>query len=343
MIKFKYRKDVISMRNISVYNHIPPKTKIKKTSNLTKIIVSAACLFGIFLVSNKVSESVQFKNELAYVKSKLDEEKKKKTNVEATITTCNLKNKFQLDEDKSIVNEAVINLINNNTNIICIQEGIKSTVDNLKQILDKKKYYITGGYRYGNVNINLIPNMANEGNNIISKNPIYMSRTVGLPWIPQSKNEWEETIKEGSIMRRIATHCVTSIDGVGFCYIYNTHLDYGSKSIQKRQMEKILEVIDANNSVLLLPVVIAGDWNATIESSNMQFFIQELQKRNINLVPIKGPTYKGEYDNGKLVTPPKQVDYIGVSDTLLVISSKIITNKNSDHDIIHITIKKICN
>ncbi len=153
-----------------------------------------------------------------------------------------------------------------------------------------------------------------------------MEKTINLSWFPRNIDELIGGLKQGSLMARVLSSCVIYEEGIGYFYHYNSHIDYGVESIQRRQMEEIIEEIDKNNENLKLPIVLTIDSNAKPDSDNMKFFTEELAKRGIYTPDLNDNTYKGNPKEG-----PKQVDYIFASSNFDFSTYDIDDNPNSDH------------
>lgn len=246
-----------------------------------------------------------------------------------TVVSINAQNKYQSGDGNGT--SVILDLVNNNIDYIGTQETKMNTVKQLKEQIPEK-YQIVGEPRWGNGVFGHLVSFANETNSIIADNNILMDSTYQLAWLPQTKYEWTQGTKKGSIMSRVATCGVTFQTGIGYIRFINTHLDYGVDSIQKRQMEEILTIYDKEQNRISLPTVITGDFNAKPESDNMIYFTEQLKERGILIAPINEPTYKGNYKNGKMIEAPKQVDYIAYSKELKLLDAEVIDNPTSDHN-----------
>lgn len=137
--------------------------------------------------------------------------------------------------------------------------------------MEEYEYTIIGEPRWGDGLIGHLFSSANETNSIIG-DELYMAKTEELPWIPKNIEEIQQGIKEGSIMARIVTSCVMEVDDSFYVRCYNTHLDYGVPTIQRRQMDELLKIIDRDYEELQIPIVLTGDFNAALDSENMKYF-----------------------------------------------------------------------
>lgn len=292
-----------------------------------KLLFFGGILIGFSFLKN-VNQEIKLYQDLRKIKSI---ETTFTLETELTVCTINTQNKYELKQETS--EDLIIELIEDGVDIIGTQETTRAQTKTINAEIESYDYNIIGDLRWGNGLVGLLFNMANETNSIIAPEELYMQETIGLPWIPKI-DEIKEAIQNGSIMRRISTHSVVFQEEIGFIHVYNTHLDYGVESIQKRQMEKLLEWIDENNNKIQLPIIITGDMNATPNSENMLWFVQELEFRNIQKIDIKENTYKGKQKNGEIIESAKQVDYIFASNDFLIKEYKIIENEHSDHNAI---------
>lgn len=249
-----------------------------------------------------------------------------------SICTINVQNKYTSEESNFQSGaDLIISLVEDGVDIIGTQEMKSSTEKNLEDDIENYQYDIVGEPRWGDGIIGDCLTFANETNSIIGSE-LYMSKTVTLPWVPQTMEELLQGLSEGSIMSRIVTCSVCAIDGIGYVRCYNTHLDYGVPTIQRRQMDALLELIDCDNAELELPIVITGDFNAEPNSENMKYFIEQLSQRGIQLTIMENNTYKGKIQDGEYTTLPKQLDYVFYSNDFQVVDYQLIDNPSSDHD-----------
>ena len=326
----------------------------KKANNLTKIKVRFAnatlcctlAIAGVTLLEvdhinrNNIEQMIRLKRELKYIKENPIE---LASDQEISICTINVQNKYTSEDSKfQSGSDLVLSLVEDDVDVFGVQEMKCSTASSLENCLQDYQYNLTGEPRWGDGIIGTCFNFANETNSIIGST-LYMSKTVTLPWIPQSIDELTRGIEQGSIMARIVTSSVVAIDDVGYVRCYNTHLDYGVPSIQRRQMDALLELIDNDTMELSLPIIITGDFNAEPESENMMYFMEQLSKRNIHVAVGDSNTYKGKKTDGSYTELPKQLDYIFYSDDFTMTNYQIISNPSSDHDAVLIKLSHSSN
>lgn len=320
------------------------KSKVRvKFANMT--LCCALAIGGITIVETETArmnyakgqQKVRLEKELEYIKENpieiLD-------NQEISICTVNVQNKYTSEDNEfQSGSDLVISLVDENIDVIGIQEMKCATADALEKDIKDYQYNLTGEPRWGEGIIGKLFNFANETNSIIGEE-LYLSETETLPWLPQNIDELFQSIEKGSIMARIVTSSVVAIDGVGYVRCYNTHLDYGVPTIQKRQMDALLEKIDSDYNELALPIILTGDFNAEPESENMKYFMEQLSERGIQVAPINSNTYKGKIKDGEYIEPPKQVDYIFYSNDFTVTDYQVLDNPSSDHNALMLKLSK---
>ncbi len=294
----------------------------------------ALLVSGITLIEHgqrnakKQAQLIRYEMDLDYIRNNPINMEEDET---FSVCTINVQNKYT-SEDSHFQSGAdlVISLAQNSVDIVGTQEMKCSTTDTLGEDLENYQYDLIGEPRWGTGIIGNCLSFANETNSIAACE-IYMPMTITLPWIPQNMEEMVQGIQEGSIMARIVTSGVCAIDGIGYVRCYNTHLDYGVDTIQKRQMDALLELIDQDNAQLPLPIIITGDFNADLESDNMKYFIDQLSQRGINVAIGEDDTYKGKLEDGIYTTLPKKVDYIFYSNMFQISEYHMLDNPSSDH------------
>ncbi len=158
-----------------------------------------------------------------------------------------------------------------------------------------KNYNFYGDYQYGRglfgTRVPIIKTY-NQGNHVVTKLPALSIATKSLPWLRYSLKEWIRALKKGSVARRIVTRVEIEIEDTRV-YIFNTHLDYYTPSLQKRQLAYLLKQIKkyhAYGQVLLM-----GDFN--LETYNPMFveFTKELEKLDIVRIPVNEKTNAKKY------------------------------------------------
>ena len=218
------------------------------------------------------------------------------------ISTFNIQNdfkKYKKDKSKIIYNY----LKDNNIDIIGLQEVYYMLNHSLNKLL-KHSYMMKGKYRFF---LKLIHLTSNEKTPIISKYKIISHKTYSLPFRP-------------SLLKRVLTHVIVEYENKQIS-VYNTHLESELNHVKKKQLDKILDVIQKDN----LPKIIFGDFNLKDDNPIFQEFIGNLEKLDITRLPINEATYKFAKSN-------KAIDHVFYSNDFVVNSYEVIKNINtSDH------------
>ncbi len=205
------------------------------------------------------------------------------------------------------------------------QELTKPFLRRIEKFLDGYSNY--GDYRYGDNFFSrhlLLIKEYNENNNIFVSHPILKVRTHRLPWFPKSYQELSWRIKKRLFAPRIATVVIAKFPVVGTIAIINTHLDYGLSSIQKRQLDDLLQLVRRYH--IRYPVIVMGDFNMQPGMPLFDRFVESLNDLGINRVPVNQSTHQ---------KPNKTIDHIFVPVIWNVIESGLISSL--DQDILKIT------
>lgn len=153
-------------------------------------------------------------------------------------------------------------------------------------------------YVYG-ANINIL-GITGFGNAVLSRFPILNRHNYQLPRTGQKRGLLRTVIVAGG--RQLAFYC--------------THLGL-DKSERRRQVKEILNIIAGER----LPMVLAGDFNATPEAQE----ILDLKKTLFACDPGElVPTFPAE-------KPRYKIDYIFYSGHWLLVEKKVIVSTASDH------------
>ena len=217
------------------------------------------------------------------------------------LSTFNIQNNYR-NYNLSKANN-IYNYFNDyNIDILCMQE-VFDKCDNDLITLFNKHYYV-GKYRYI-----LMPffRKKNEKNPIISRYKIIKYKTYYLPFIP-------------SKYKRILTHAVVEFEGIQIS-IYNTHIEIHDNDVKKRQLNRIIKIINKDNR----PKIIVGDFNSKINNTIFLNFINCLEDNNIYRVDFNGKTLKASKDS-------LAIDHIFLSDDFIIKKKKLLNNiEFSDH------------
>jgi len=179
--------------------------------------------------------------------------------------------------------------------ILGTQELTRNFVNNITNGLTNYKLY--GDYRYGNnilsKKISIIDDY-NENNNIITNHKEIEETTIALPFIPNNIKELKNSILKCSIIPRIVTILLTKSDKGIICAI-NTHLDYQSTSVQKKQLHFLKNIVKKYASKF--PVVLTGDFNMEVGVCYFDNFTDELYNLGVKRVDVNDKTNSYKYIN----------------------------------------------
>lgn len=199
-----------------------------------------------------------------------------------------------------------------------------------------KEFNFYGDYQYGRGIIGkyfpLIKTF-NQGNQIITHIPVESTRTRTLPWIPYSFKELWRALKKPSLERRIVTRIEIETEKQRI-YILNTHLDYYTPSVQKRQLNYLLKKIKKYRNYA--SVVLMGDFNLQITDSLFSNFMKELEKLDIVRVPVNEKTNASRYRE------ESAIDHIFIPKDFKVISCGTISMEElsniTDHKAVYVEV-----
>ncbi len=158
-----------------------------------------------------------------------------------------------------------------------------------------KEFNFYGDYQYGRGIIGKyfpIVKTFNQGNQIITHMSVASTRTRTLPWIPHCLKDFIRALKKPSLERRIVTRIELETEKERI-YIMNTHLDYYTPSVQKRQLNYLLKKIKKYRNYG--SIVLMGDFNLEVSDSLFSEFIEELEKLDIVRVPVNEKTNADRY------------------------------------------------
>jgi len=134
------------------------------------------------------------------------------------------------------------------------------------------------------------------------------SRTFWLSDTPDVVSKFE-----ASHFPRIAT-LATFKTAEGTCFRFaNTHLDYANGLVQKRQMEVLIAELDRLDKSDPLPVIVTGDFNATLNDP-VNRFLRNASIGNRKLVSIYGDCDpEATFHDFKVGTEGEPIDYVYLS------------------------------
>lgn len=182
-------------------------------------------------------------------------------------------------------------------NIYCLQESSETYISELLDELGDD-YKTTGDYRLGNINYEY-----NEGNPIITNASVKDSITFKLSFVPDNLIDLGISLKDLSIIPRIAVLTILENEHSEEFICLNTHLDYNIPSLQEIQLKQIYTILSA--IPVDYPIVVTGDFNMEPTVKNFIDFKNKLETIGILEIENNEDTYKGNEHE-----PSKKVDYI---------------------------------
>ncbi len=196
-----------------------------------------------------------------------------------------------------------------------------------------REYDFYGDYQYGRGIIGtrfpLIKSF-NQGNQIVTYLPVSSTSTRALPWLRYTLKEFIRALKKGAIARRIMTKVEIELPKERVT-IVNTHLDYYTPSLQKRQLAFLLKKIKKYSRYS--SIVLMGDFN--LETTNPIFasFIRELENYQLVRVPVEDKTNASKYRQ------KNAIDHIFLPRSWQVLGSGVISTKElsdlTDHKAVY--------
>lgn len=219
------------------------------------------------------------------------------------ISSFNIQNdikKYSKKKEEKIISY----LKDNKIDILNLQEVYSKLDKDLSKDIISLNYNMFGKYRFF---LKRILNRINEKTPIITKYKVINNKTYNLPFLP-------------STLKRVMTKVEVEINGK-LVSIYNTHLDYMLDITKKRQLKKILKILQKDNN----PIVLTGDFNLKNNNDIFNNFVEEMKKLNINHIDVLDNTWKPSKYH-------RAIDHIFLSDDFVLNSKKIVKNIDiSDH------------
>lgn len=219
----------------------------------------------------------------------------------------------------------------NNFSYLGTQELTIHYMTEIRRYLEDYQFY--GSHRYGNGVLTKIP--WNETNSIVTNQNVISSHTFGLPKA-RTYSEMKMLLQGHIMPRRIATQVIAEQESYGKICVINTHLDYETPSLQKRQLEAIKKLVLKNKENY--PVVLTGDFNMQLTDRRFKDFVCMMKENGIERVSIDKATHQNE--NGK----EEVLDHIFVSKDFAVVNAGVIVQdtyrETSDHYPIFADIKR---
>lgn len=219
------------------------------------------------------------------------------------ISSFNIQNdikKYSKKKEEKIISY----LKDNKIDILNLQEVYSKLDKDLSKDIISLNYNMFGKYRFF---LKRILNRINEKTPIITKYKVINNKTYNLPFLP-------------STLKRVMTKVEVEINGK-LVSIYNTHLDYMLDITKKRQLKRILKILQKDNN----PIILTGDFNLKNNNDIFNNFVEEMKKLNINHIDVLDNTWKPSKYH-------RAIDHIFLSDDFVLNSKKIVKNIDiSDH------------
>lgn len=219
------------------------------------------------------------------------------------ISTFNIQNDFS-NYSKAKTVDIVNYLTKNKIDILGLQEVFSKCNKDLEKELENCNYNISGKYRFY---LHFLLKRFNEKVPVVTNKEIIESKTYHLPAFP-------------SPLKRIVTKTVILYNGK-LISIYNTHLDFMLDSVKKRELRKLLKLIQKDDNL----IVLLGDFN--LKNNNKLFidFFKALEESNIYRVDVGEKTLK-------VSKSKRAIDHIFLSQEFKLKKMEVIKNVEiSDH------------
>ena len=171
---------------------------------------------------------------------------------------------------------------------------------------------------------------------IVFKGTKINGKTFGLPWFPFNKKELKRAIRIRALMKRIASGVLIKTPSDEVFYVINTHLEYASASVQRKQLKKIYKFIKKKSEKY--PIIFLGDLNLEITNPILGDFTKKLEELGIKHVPVNDKT------NAEKHREKTAIDHIYVPGNYKIISYGAIYDEEilaiTDHKPIYVEIEK---
>lgn len=219
------------------------------------------------------------------------------------ISTFNIQNDFNnYDISKSEMIKKYV--LDNDLDILGLQELFSKCNNDLEKLFLDSDYNLFGKYRFL---LKKILNRFNEKNAILTKNWVFDTATYHLPFFP-------------SPLKRIVTKIVISYKNKKIS-IYNTHLDYKSDKIKKKQLERLVEIISGDSNLIIL----MGDFNLKNNNPLFNDFIKMMEDKGLLRVELGEKTLKASKYK-------REIDHIFLSKEFKLLDKKVVKELEiSDH------------
>lgn len=219
------------------------------------------------------------------------------------ISTFNIQNDFSsYSRTKAI--DIVDYLIKNKIDVLGLQEVFSKCNKDLKKELEIYGYSVLGKYRFY---LHFLLKRFNEKVPIVTNKKIVSCKTYHLPSFPAP-------------LKRIVTKTVILYNDK-LISIYNTHLDYMMDNVKKRELNKLIKLIEKDDNLIIL----MGDFNLKCNNKFFNDFSKVLEDNNIYRVEINEKTLKASKFE-------RAIDHIFLSREFKLLKSEVVKNIDiSDH------------
>ena len=218
------------------------------------------------------------------------------------ISSFNIQNnytKYNVEKAEAITNY----LKSNNIDILGLQEVFNLCDKDICKKIDCG-FSCYGKYRFY---LKSLLRLINEKNPIITNKKVVEKNTFHLPFFP-------------SVLKRIITKVVIEYEGKQIS-IYNTHLEVMFQFVQKRQLNKIYNLISNDNNLIIL----MGDFNLKNNKKIFNDFEMLLKEKGMYRIEFNHKTLKSSKYN-------REIDHIFLSNEFELLDKKVIEDLEvSDH------------
>lgn len=241
---------------------------------------------------------------------------------EIRVLSANIRNNLKIDKKKN----TELAKIFKKYDIVGTQEFTYFNLKQVRKILEKNNYQTYGKYRYGNL-FKLYP--GNETNSIITNKPIILAETYHLPFLSSDLLINIKQITHFALFPRVATVTLFESNNYNHFCMINTHLDFFSSKIRRKQLEVLAKIIKEYSTYY--PIILTGDFNCGYGNLEFDGFCNEMANY-IHCINIGN--YNSEYKINN-------VDYIFISHDFEVVEAGTLDGKNlSDHNFLYAVLKK---
>ncbi len=219
------------------------------------------------------------------------------------ISTFNIQNNFS-SYDSSKAEKIIDYLTRNKIDILGLQEVFSKCSYDLEKELRLQGYAFLGRYRFF---LHFLLKKFNEKVPVITNKKVISYDTYQLPFLPAP-------------LKRVVTKVVISYKDK-LISIYNTHLDFMMDNVKKRELKKLIKLIEEDDNLIIL----MGDFNLKTNNGVFKEFIKILDDKNICRVDIREKTLKNS--KSKMA-----IDHIFLSSEFNVLKYEVIKSiDTSDH------------